>query len=245
MFLPAASQLRGAFHENGFALVRGMIDSEASAALAALAQQLLARRGVHIVRRSGDDTLDYRVVTGDVIQREAPPLWNLFASADLLAWIRDVTDAGEVTRSPHLRSAVNVNCLDTAGQGYPWHTDAVPFTGLLFLTTLPESAGGEFLVRRNPGGSASRNPPYTDPGGSATRNPPYTDAASRNPPHDAGVVAIRPVNGEFLLMDGARCAHAVAPLRENTLRLSVPMVFPAAPSARPDGLDDFLYSPGS
>ena len=200
-----------------------MIDPEASAALAALAQQLLARLGVHVVRRSGDDTLDYRVVTGDVIQAEAPPLWNLFASADLLAWIRDVTGVGEVTRSPHLRSAVNINCLDTAGQGYPWHTDAVPFTGLLFLTTLPASAGGEFLIRRNPGGSASRNPPYDSP----------------------GVVAIRPVNGEFLLMDGARCAHAVAPLRENTLRLSVPMVFPAAPSARPDGLDDFLYSAGS
>ena len=35
--------------------------------------------------------------------------------------------------------------------------------------------------------------------------------------------------------------EAVAPLREDVLRLSVPMVYPDGEHARPAALDDFLY----
>ena len=208
MHLPATGDVRRTFQENGFVLVRDFLGEDASAEIAALASDVLGRRGVHITRPSGNDTLDYRVVTGDVIQAEAGAIYTLYTSSDLLTWIREVTGIKDVGRSPHLRSAVNINCLDTCGQRYPWHNDAVPFTVLLFLTTLPEPAGGEFLIRTGPD----------------------------------DVVTVRPESGLLLLMDGKRCAHAVAPLLEDAYRLSVPMVFPAVPTRRPAGLDDFLYS---
>jgi hypothetical protein len=207
--LPPAGDVQDAFRENGFVLVRRFLDEDESAELAVVAADVIRRSAVHIVRTSGTDTLDYRVVPGDVIRADASPIYALYASARLLQWVRAVTLSDPVSRSPHLRSAVNINCLDTSGQRYPWHTDAVPFTAVLFLTTLPESAGGEFLIRTAPD----------------------------------GLVTIRPVSGELLLMDGRRCAHAVAPLRENTRRVTIPMVFPDGPTERPQGLDDFLYSP--
>jgi hypothetical protein len=55
------------------------------------------------------------------------------------------------------------------------------------------------------------------------------------------VMTVAPVAGELVLMDGQQCAHAVAPLRENALRITVPMVFPAYHLKRPPGLDDYLY----
>jgi hypothetical protein len=42
-------------------------------------------------------------------------------------------------------------------------------------------------------------------------------------------------------MDGSRCAHAVAPLAVDAVRLTVPMVYPAFDIHRPDGLDEYLY----
>lgn len=211
MHLPPAGEVQRTFREEGFVLVGGFLDEGASAELAALAMDMIGRFAVHITRRSGNDTLDYHVVTGDVIQAEASPIYALYSSARLRTWIRAVTMSKHADRSPHLRSAVNINCLDTPGQQYPWHTDAVPFTLLLFLTTLPDTAGGEFLIRTGP----------------------------------EHLVTIRPASGQLLLMDGARCAHAVAPLRENARRLTIPMVFPAVQAERPPGLDDFLYSSGS
>ena len=56
------------------------------------------------------------------------------------------------------------------------------------------------------------------------------------------VMSIAPAAGSLVLMDGRRCAHAVAPLREDALRISVPMVFPEVEDRRPAGLDDYLYA---
>jgi hypothetical protein len=103
---------------------------------------------------------------------------------------------------------VNVNVLQTAGQQYRWHTDAVPFTVLVFLTTLPADSGGEFLIRTRMG----------------------------------ELMTIPARAGQLVLMDGRQCAHAVAPLRDDILRITVPMVFPAYQIERPRGLDDYLYS---
>ena len=176
--------------------------------LAAQATRVAARRALH-VRRSGDgSTLDYRVVSGDVIKEEAASIYEIYESAQVLEWIRSVAATEDVGLSPHLRSAVNINVLDTAGQQYRWHTDAVPFTTLLFLTSLPPAAGGEFLIR--------------------TRQD--------------ELMTLPPVAGQLVLMDGRQCAHAVAPLRENVVRITVPMVFPAYEIERPPGLDDYLYA---
>jgi hypothetical protein len=44
-----------------------------------------------------------------------------------------------------------------------------------------------------------------------------------------------------VLINGKRCAHAVAPLLHDTERLTIPMVYPAENVDRPRGLDDYLY----
>lgn len=206
--LPREEEVHQRFRDSGILLVRDALDAAAASDLEGEALALAGRAGRHIRRASDAGVLDYRVITGDVIRTDAPRLHAIYESAELLDWIRAVTGTATVALSPHQRSAINVNVLDTAGQEYRWHTDAVPFTVLLFLTTVPASAGGELLVR-------------TDPG---------------------AVMAIAPVAGSLVLMDGRRCAHAVAPLREDALRISVPMVFPEVEDRRPAGLDDYLYA---
>jgi hypothetical protein len=206
--LPRADDVSNVFGQRGVLLVPDFLGPAEADAFAACASTVAARRALHIRRSSDGSTLDYRVVTGDVIKEEAASLYDLYESASLLEWIRRVAGTKDVGVSPHVRSAVNINVLDTAGQQYRWHTDAVPYTVLVFLTTLPASAGGELLVR--------------------TR--------------DNDVMTVRPVAGQLVLMDGQQCAHAVAPLRENAVRITVPMVFPAYRVERPPGLDDYLYA---
>jgi hypothetical protein len=207
--LPAADSVRERFRETGAALVRDALDAAAASELAAEALALGRRAGRHIRRSSDAGVLDYAVITGDEIKRDAARLYALYESADLLDWIRAVTEIRTVGRSPYLRSAVNINVLGSRGQEYRWHTDAVPFTVLLFLTTVPPEAGGELLMRIG----------------------------------KDDVMAIPPVAGQLLLMDGQRCAHAVAPLLDDVPRITMPMVFPATAMDRPDGLDDYLYAP--
>ena len=207
MRFPASDDVRRRFEQQGVLCVPDFLTSAESDALAAQAGDVAARRALHIRRSLNGSTLDYRVVTGEVIKEEAASIHDIYESPGLLEWIRRITATPEVGRSPHVRSAVNINLLDTAEQQYRWHTDAVPFTILLFLTTLPTSAGGEFLIR--------------------TR--------------EDQVMTVPPLAGELVLMDGQQCAHAVAPLRENALRITVPMVFPAYHVERPPDLDDYLY----
>ena len=208
LHLPAAESVRQHFHETGAVLVREALAATTASDLAGEALALAHRSGRHIKRSSDAGVLDYAVITGDVIKTDAARLYALYESTDLLAWIRAVTETPAVGRSPYLRSAVNINILGSRGQEYRWHTDAVPFTVLLFLTTVPQHAGGALLVRIGPD----------------------------------DVMAIPPVAGQLLLMDGHRCAHAVAPLLEDVPRVTMPMVFPETAIDRPDGLDDYLYS---
>lgn len=206
--LPAADDVRSSFRDSGVLPVRAALDATTASQLAEEAVALGRRSGRHILRTSEAGVLDYGVITGDVVRDGAPAMYALYESSDLVEWIRAVTETPAVGRSPHLRSAINVNILATAGQQYRWHTDAVPFTVLLFLTTLPPDAGGAFLIRT--GGDE--------------------------------VLAIPPGAGDLVLLDGRRCPHAVEALRRDVLRISVPMVFPAASIERPAGLDDYLYA---
>ena len=206
--LPVQGDVRESLRREGVAVVLNSLDSQATSTLAQVARAAATRDALQIRRSSDEGSLDYRVVTGDAIRSDARPIFSLYESAELLTWIRRVTGKGEVQRSPHLRSAVNINLLDTPGQEYRWHYDAVPFTAVLFLTTIPASAGGELLVRTITG----------------------------------RLLRIAPTAGQLVLMDGHRCAHAVAPLRAHAERITVPMVFPAVQVDRPPGLDDYLYA---
>jgi hypothetical protein len=205
--LPDARACGSAFRRDGFVVVRGFVSSVDAGAIAAEAGRVARQAAVQIDHRSGQDGLAYRVVSGERIQAHARSLFDLYASSELLEWVRSVTQCAVVTTSPHLLSAININCLTQPGDQYPLHRDAVPYTALLFLSDVDEEAGGAFVIESLCGER----------------------------------VRVQPSVGTFMLMDGARCAHGVEPLRRPTLRLTMPMVFPAIHVDRPEGLDEYLY----
>lgn len=207
MRFPDPRLLRSEFRCRGFGLATELLDVNERSALFRIASALAQRRATAVDRTDTGERLWYNVVTGDRIAAEGLPLFRFYTGPEMLSWIRELSGSPSLAPSSHLRSGINVNCLQTAGQQYPWHRDAVPYTSLLFLTSLPGSAGGAFLIR----------------------------AA------DGELVRVQPRAGDLLFMDGARCPHAVAPLIESTLRLTVPMVYPTERIERPAGLDAYLY----
>jgi hypothetical protein len=207
MRFPNPQPLRSGFQRRGFALAPELLDVNERSALFTVASALAQRHAAAIDRADTGQRLWYNVVTGERIAAEGPALFDLYTAPEMLSWIRELSDSPSLAPSPHLRSAINVNCLQAAGQQYPWHRDAVPYTSLLFLTSLPAAAGGAFRIRGA----------------------------------DGEVVDVQPRAGDLLFMDGARCEHAVAPLLDSVLRLTVPMVYPTRRVDRPAGLDEYLY----
>jgi hypothetical protein len=62
-------------------------------------------------------------------------------------------------------------------------------------------------------------------------------------PGSGELVRIPPEAGLAVLMDGTKCRHRSAPLTRPTLRLSIPMVYPATRQhQRPPDLDEYLYA---
>jgi 2OG-Fe(II) oxygenase superfamily len=145
--LPRAGILRPDFLRRGFVVVPALLEGIAAADVTERAMTLIRDHGVAIDREHGRDRLSYKVVTGDRILSDDGLLSELYTSIEMLAWIRELTDSHALTLSPYRRSAININCLMRARQQYPWHRDAVPFTAILFLTSLPAAAGGELLIR--------------------------------------------------------------------------------------------------
>jgi hypothetical protein len=151
--LPTVPTVQSELLEQGFVRVPSLLEREFVAELADRAMKLIRRHGATIDRTDAGDRLWYGVVTGDRICVEEPLLNDLYFSPQLVEWIRWLTQSAAVSPSEHLRSAININCLCTVGQKYPWHRDAVPYTALLFLTDLEPGAGGEFLIE-SAGGEA-------------------------------------------------------------------------------------------
>jgi hypothetical protein len=204
--LPDPSAIASEFGRKGFVVVSGAVPHSTASALGERAERL-ASIGVSIDRTTAEHRLSYRVVTGDRIERDFPALFSLYRSPGVIDWMRNVTASSTLATSPHLRSSININCLSDTGQQYPWHVDAIPYTALLFLTSVPADAGGQLLVRDLTG----------------------------------ELVTFSPSAGDLLVMDGSRCPHAVAPLRRDFYRISVPMVYPIAAHQRPADLDPYLY----
>jgi hypothetical protein len=144
--LPDAQQCRTRFDHEGYLLVPQSLEETTARNAAIIAAGVVKSCAESIDRRGAGARLAYRVVTGERIKSDAPMLFELYASATLLEWVRRVTGCRSVSRSSHLRSAVNINCLATAGQQYPPHLDAIPYTVLLFLSDVPIEAGGQFLL---------------------------------------------------------------------------------------------------
>lgn len=89
--------------------------------------------------------LDYRVITGEVIQSQMPWLWDVYADQNLRHQVARLV--GESVRlDDNLPSAVNVNVVEGVGARYELHTDSRPYTLILFVTDLPPGCGGELDV---------------------------------------------------------------------------------------------------
>jgi hypothetical protein len=150
--------LRPELQRRGFALIPDFLDGRECLALLAEVRAVVRRCSKAIDRRDHGHRLSYRVVTGNDIKAYAPLLFNIYTQHEMLSWVRELTHRSSLAPSPHLRSAININCLHTAGQQYPWHRDAIPYTALLFMSTVPRDAGGTFLIRAADGGLVTIDP---------------------------------------------------------------------------------------
>jgi 2OG-Fe(II) oxygenase superfamily len=146
--LPPARSSRAEFSRSGFVVAANAVAAPVLSGLVDASRDLVRESSVTIDRTSGDrGRLWYRVVTGDTIAERCPALFAVYHSDEMLDWIRALTESPSVSTSPHLRSSININCLDRTGQGYPGHVDATPFTAVLFLSSLSTGDGGEFQIQ--------------------------------------------------------------------------------------------------
>ena len=150
--LPEPAALQEEFGRRGVVALRGVLGDRDVCQLMHLAEELIRRYEIAVNRDDDRNRLWYGVVTGDRVSTEGQRLFEFYTSTAMVEWVRQLTGASSVAPSEHLRSAININCLAEAGQRYRWHRDAVPYTALLFLTSLQASDGGEFLIRPADGG---------------------------------------------------------------------------------------------
>ena len=156
--LPDAEHCHRLFSTDGYVLVDRSVPAGAAIDLAAVAARAVHSFARSIERPGTSGRLAYRVVTGDWIASEASVLYELYTAPALLAWVRKVTNCASVSRSQHVRSAININCLTAPGDEYPLHRDALPYTVLLFLSDVEPAAGGQFLIH-SLGGAVARIQP--------------------------------------------------------------------------------------
>jgi 2-oxoglutarate-Fe(II)-dependent oxygenase superfamily protein len=213
---------RESFTRDGYVVVHDALPEATITRWRERAHELFSRAR-HIDQRSDRHVLAYRVLTGDVIREEYTELYDFYVAPSTLRWVAGVTGEREIHVSSNLRSAVNVNILQS-GNTYRWHFDANPFTALLYLSTTPPGAGGELELYPNLG------PQNTSP----------EDLAARQK------VVLPTRANTLVLMDGTTTYHHVAPVIEECDRLSVPMVYPPfRDELRPPELDDYLYGSDS
>jgi len=95
---------------------------------------------------AGSTGIDYYVVTGDIVARELPWLYNLYTSR----FLDLASQASGVRLEPaiNIRQGININTLRGQGARYEWHVDPNPVTGILFADSLDQEDGGELLIDR-------------------------------------------------------------------------------------------------
>lgn len=218
IFLPRISQyLRQNFQHNGFVVVPDVLNRELVGQWRQQAERLKTN-ALTIKRNNGEFELVYRVVPGEVIREQWPELFAFYGDPATLQWIKDVTGETAICTSLSLRSAVNLNIMESTDSVYRWHFDAVPYTLLLYLNdVIPEDGGAMQII-------------------------PECKPQLRPDLSHAHIVNVWPQAGTGILMDGTRCYHRVSRLLRPTTRLSIPLVYPNSEAAqRPEGLDEYLY----
>lgn len=228
------ASLTSEFARSKTVLVEGALPETVISGWRESAGEIVRDFGQNIERREADHQLSYRVVPGEIIREHMSTIFAFYSAPTTREWVRRVTGEPSIVNSNHLRSAININCLQHAGQQYRWHFDAHPYTMLLYLTSGCPDDGGALEVYpnlkqgRRDGDDWERQVTSED----------HLRAVAHTK------LSAFPGAGTVVLMDGTLCYHRVTPLLRSLVvpRLSVPMVFPASPlSNRPDGLDDYLY----
>ena len=150
--LPSPEPLSRDFARNSYVVCPNLFPPQLSQAMREHALALIRQYARAIEHTDGEHVLRYRVVTGEVVRREWPEIFQLYASSTMLQWVARVTGSPEIFTSSHTQSAVNINVMGTPGEVYRWHNDAAGFTLLLYLTdAFPEDGG--LLELRPPGAS--------------------------------------------------------------------------------------------
>lgn len=211
------------FKGDNFAVIPNFLDTATASKWANQSKELLSKASIPITRNLYGKRLSYNVVTGEVIREHASEIFRFYRSKAMRHLIQTITNARKVYNSKNLRSSININYLHAPHQVYRWHLDAEPYTAVLFLTSLDKHDGGAFLLK----------PPQTQ------RN---KAPSTIHPKRSNKVKTIRPKSGSLIVMDGSLCAHSVAPMRRESDRITLLMVYPKVRGrTRPANLDDYLY----
>jgi hypothetical protein len=92
--------------------------------------------------------LDYRVLVTDQVRARLPWLWAIYTDPAVVNLV--TVCVGEPVRTLDDESAINVNLLDGQGARYELHTDTLPYTLLLFVTTHARGTGGLLTLQVGP-----------------------------------------------------------------------------------------------
>jgi len=216
--LPSVSaQMRREFQRTGYSVVQAALPLDLTTRWRRKAEKLKAN-ALTVKRSDKEFQLVYRVVTGDVIHYRWHELFSFYRNPAVLAWIKKLTGERTIYTSPSLRSAVNLNIMESTDSVYRWHFDAVPYTMLLYLNDVTPANGGAMQI--------------------VPDCKPHSEPDLRR----AGIVELWPTAGTVVLMDGTRCYHRVAQLLRPDTRFSIPLVYPNKEDVqRPAGLDAYLY----
>jgi hypothetical protein len=170
----------------------------------------------------GDRELEIRNVSPAVLETELPWVSRLYGT--LFLQLAQLTSDEPVSVAGDKGHTTVLNVQAPGDMRYICHVDTNPIQGLLYVTTQPPGTGGE-LVISNKEDSVS--------------------PAEIN----ADCSVIYPQSGHLVFFDGRFNPHYIKPLlRPDDLRVVIAMNYyvPSAPeSARPPGLDSYLYGKAS
>src|SRR5919204_4772981 len=136
-----SSDVEFAFRNSRYVVLHEVLPIKVLRAWRTRAVALATRFALTISRGAGGDRLQYRVVTGDIIQKHWPELFQFYTGKQTREWIQGVTGEPQIFNSVNLRSALNINFLEQPGDAYRWHFDAVAYTLILFLADLQTDDG--------------------------------------------------------------------------------------------------------
>ena len=157
------------------------------------------------------------VVTGDIIYKKLPWLYELY-STTFLQLGSQLTNAAYIEARDRLYG-VNLNILRGMGARYECHVDSNPLQGVLFVTSHSAGQGGTLMIS--------------------------LDADARGEfPASERTIEILPEAGKLVFFDARLTPHYVSRLHEEDFRITVAMNYYSATAPedrRPSDLNQHLF----